>query len=173
MISRVISLLAGLCTGAGLSQFPAYAQAYLQRLGGHVDALRRVVAAFDADAAAVGLERHSALVQLARSGEIGAERAATMAATIDRYERLAADLHQLAALSPVERALHLHRFAETDIAAATLRAFEPAVPVTADALLLTGAGMILGAGVIRGLVGLLRRGSARIRRRRSRRDRLA
>ncbi|TNJ48210.1 DUF2937 family protein [Phaeobacter sp. B1627] len=171
MMSRVIPLLGGLCAGAGLSQFPAYAQAYLQRLGGHVDALRRTVAEFDADAAALGLERHSALVQLARSGEIGAQRAETMAATIDRYERLAADLHELAALAPVDRALHLRRFAETDIAAATLGAFEPALPVSADALLLMAAGGILGAGGLRGLgalLGLLRRRSARMRQRRNR-----
>ena len=74
MIARMVSLLGGAGAGVGLSQFPAYAQAYLQRLGGHVDALRRTVAEFDADAASLGLERNAALVQLAQGGDMGAAR---------------------------------------------------------------------------------------------------
>ncbi|KUP92757.1 DUF2937 family protein [Tritonibacter horizontis] len=170
MVTRLISMLGGLGAGVGLSQFPAYAQAYLQRLGGHVDALRRTVAEFDADAAALGLERQTALVQLALGGDMGARRTETMAATIDRYGRLSADLHELAAMAPVERALHLGRFADPDIAGATLAAFEPALPVSVDALLLAAVGMALGTAVIRLGLGLLRRVLARGRRRR---DRLA
>ncbi|WP_417816677.1 DUF2937 family protein [Tritonibacter scottomollicae] len=170
MITRMVSLLGGLGAGVGLSQFPAYAQAYLQRLGGHVDALRRTVAEFDADAAALGLERQAALVQLAQGGEMGAQRAETMAATIDRYARLSSDLHELAAMAPVERALHLGRFAETEIASATLSVFEPAVPVSLDAMLLAGAGALLGGGLLWAVLRGLRRVFAR---RARRHDRLA
>ena len=170
MIARMVSLLGGAGAGVGLSQFPAYAQAYLQRLGGHVDALRRTVAEFDADAAALGLERHAALVQLARGGEMGAARAETMAATIDRYGRLSSDLRELSAMAPVERALHLGRFAESEIASATLQAFEPAVPVSLDAMMLAAVGVLLGGGLIWGLMAGVRRLFARSARRR---DRLA
>jgi len=161
MITRMITLLGGLGAGAGLSQFPAYAQAYLQRLGGHVDALRRTVAEFDADAAALGLERQAALGQLAQGGEMGAQRAETMAATIARYERLSSDLHELAAMTPVERALHPGRFAEAEIAGATLSAFEPALPLSFDAALLAAGGLVLGGGVIWGLMRAIRRLVAR------------
>lgn len=170
MITRMVTLLGGAGAGLGLSQFPAYAQAYLQRLGGHVDALRRTVAEFDADAAALGLERHAALVQLAQGGEMGAARAETMAATIDRYGRLSSDLHELSAMAPVERALHLGRFAEAEIASATLNAFEPAVAVSLDALLLAAIGALLGGGLIWGMMAGGRRLLAR---RPAGRDRLA
>ncbi|MDF9303166.1 DUF2937 family protein [Tritonibacter mobilis] len=170
MITRMVTLLGGFGAGLGLSQFPAYAQAYLQRLGGHVDALRRTVAEFDADAAALGLERHAALVQLAQGGEMGAARAETMAATIDRYGRLSSDLHELSAMAPVERALHLGRFAEAEIASATLSAFEPAVAVSLDALLLAAIGALVGGGLIWGMMAGGRRLLAR---RPAGRDRLA
>ncbi|NIZ15630.1 DUF2937 family protein [Phaeobacter sp. HF9A] len=170
MITRALAILAGLCAGAGLSQFPAYAQAYLQRLGGHVDALRRVVAEFDTDAAALGLERSAALVQLARGGEMGAARAESMARTIDRYLALSADLRELSAMAPVARVLNLGRFADPEIAAATYGAFEPTLSIAPDALLLAGGGGLLAGGVVWLVLGALRRGLARGGRRR---DRLA
>ena len=155
MIARTLATLGGLGSGLCLSQFPAWAQAYLQRLGGHVDALRRVVAEFDADAAALGMERQVALLQLAQSGDLGAARAETMRETALRYEDLSADLAELSAMEPVERFLHLGRFADAEIAHATLTAFEPAMPLSADAIVLTGAGFVLGWGAIRllGFVG--------------------
>lgn len=152
---RVLSTVCGLGAGLGLSQFPAWAQAYLQRLGGHVDALRQVVAEFDADAAALGMERQAALLQLAQSGDLGAARAETMRETVLRYEGLSADLAQLSVMDPVERFLHLGRFADAEIAHATLAAFEPAMPLSTDAMVLTGVGVVIGWGAIRllGLVG--------------------
>ena len=52
---RVVSVVVGLMGGAGLAQFPEYAQQYTQRLGGALDELSRVVADFDRSAAATGL----------------------------------------------------------------------------------------------------------------------
>lgn len=149
MIARTLATLGGLGCGLGLSQFPAWAQAYLQRLGGHVDALRRVVAEFDADAAALGMERQAALLELAQGGQLGAARAATMRDTVAGYETLSDDLAQLSSMEPVERFLNLGRFADAEIADATLRSFEPAMPLSVDALALAGGGLVLGWAVVR------------------------
>ena len=65
MLVRAITLAGGLTGAAGLSQFPEFSQQYIQRLSGAVDELSRVVAEFDADAAALGLSRGEALDQLA------------------------------------------------------------------------------------------------------------
>ncbi len=41
------------------SQVPEYAQQYRQRLGGAVDELTRIIAAFDADAARLAISRET------------------------------------------------------------------------------------------------------------------
>ena len=64
MIVRAITLAGGLAVGAGTSQFPEFSQQYAQRLGCAVDALSEVVADFDTSAAAEGLSRSEALVQM-------------------------------------------------------------------------------------------------------------
>ncbi len=157
MIVRLVSSLAGVASGLGASQFPAFPQAYLQRLGGHVDALRQVVAEFDADAAALGLERSAALVQLAQGGEMGAQRAETMAATIDRYTHLSQDLRVLSGLNPVERFLHLARFSDGEIARATFGEFEPGLALSTDALMIGLSCAVGGRLLVRVLLGGTRR----------------
>jgi len=44
---RTLGILGGLALGLTLSQFPEYAQQYVQRLGGAVDELRIIVEDFD------------------------------------------------------------------------------------------------------------------------------
>ncbi|WP_372834856.1 DUF2937 family protein [Puniceibacterium confluentis] len=57
MILRAIALAAGRGGAVGLSQFPEFSQQYLQRLGGAVDGLARVIRQFDRDAAKVSFSR--------------------------------------------------------------------------------------------------------------------
>ena len=62
----LLRLAVAVCLAIALSQFPAFSDQYVQRLGGQVDALSRVAAQFDASARAAGLTRDQALAMLAR-----------------------------------------------------------------------------------------------------------
>lgn len=156
MLVRAITLAGGLTGAAGLSQFPEFSQQYIQRLGGAVDELTRVVAEFDADAAALGLSRGEALGQLAQGGSFGAERARTMEETIARQERLSTDLAALRDASPFLRASQPVRFADSEIASRTYEDFKPAVPLTVEGVVFAGAGFFAGFVVIGALLAVLR-----------------
>ncbi len=151
---RILTLTAGLAGAAGLSQFPEFSQQYLQRLGGAVDELQRVVADFDASAEGVGMTRDQALSALSE-GAFQEARQADMRRTIAREARLSADLAALRDASMAQRALQPQRFTDPEIAAAAWADFKPAVPVTLTGAGFAGTGFIVGGGVFAALLRLL------------------
>jgi hypothetical protein len=153
---RVLSLAGAFAGAAGLSQFPAFSDAYLQRLGGQDDALRAVVAAFDTSARNAGLTREEALQDLSGSGFRAAHQA-DMRATVARAERVAADLDLLRAASPIERMALPHRFRDAETLAATWADFQPALPVTQAGAVATGTGFVAGWAAVGGIVLLVGR----------------
>jgi len=155
VILRIVTLAGGLAGATGLSQFPEYSQQYLQRLGGAVDELSRVVADFDASAAAEGLSREAALAQMVGTDFVERRRD-DMARTITRHDRLSADLAALRGTSPFARAAQPQRFTDREIAARAWDDFKPAVPVTFEGLSFAGIGFLGGALILSGLIGLLR-----------------
>ncbi|GGG73181.1 hypothetical protein GCM10011415_21790 [Salipiger pallidus] len=144
MFIRTIALAAGLTGAVGLSQFPEFTQQYTQRLGGAVDELARQIAEFDADAQGLGLDRELALGQLATGGDFGAARAESMTRTIDRHDRLAADLAALEGRSAYERMTQAARFTDPEIAERTWQAYRPALPATPEGLVFAGVGFGIG-----------------------------
>lgn len=156
MFARVLTLAGGLSGAAGLSQFPEFSQQYTQRLGGAVDELRLFVEEFDADAAKVGLGREAALSELGSAGALGVARAETMRRTIDRYARLEAALVDLQNAGPFMRAYHVTHFNDRDIAEAALQEFKPAVPLTFEGAVFSGAGLVAGFVGVSILLGFLR-----------------
>ena len=156
MLIRSLTLAGGLTGAAGLSQFPEFSQQYIQRLGGAVDELTRVVQEFDADAQALGLTQGEALAQLSQGGAFGAERARTMTATIDRQVRLSADLAALRDASPFVRATQVNRFTDAEIAGRAYAAFKPAVPLTVEGLVFAGVGFVAGLALLSAVFALLR-----------------
>ena len=129
MFLRAILLVLGL-GGAGLAaQFPAYAQQYIQRLGGAVDALHQVVADFDASAAALDLTRAEALAQMQGNAFLLARRM-DMQRTFARHAKLAQDLRVLQGQGPFMQAYSGARLTDPEIARAALAAFQPALPLT-------------------------------------------
>ncbi|WP_425040637.1 DUF2937 family protein [Primorskyibacter sp. S187A] len=157
MILRSISLALGVAGAAGLSQFPEFSQQYTQRLGGAVDALEEVVADFDASAASAGLTREAALAELSGSAFL-IQRQADMTRTIERAERLSADLELLSAAGPFTRAYYAARLTDTDIARAAWAAYKPAAPLTFEGMVFAVIGFlggIAGAKGIARLMGLL------------------
>lgn len=156
MLLRTITLAGGIAGAAGLSQFPEFSQQYVQRLGGAVDELGRIVAEFDADAAGLGLSRDVALEQLAQGGAIGAARAETMASTIARHERLADDLQALSTAVPFNRANAAGRLTDREIAARACQNFRPALPLTFEGAVFGGVGLLAGMAAVGAVISLLR-----------------
>lgn len=152
---RALILAGGIAGAAGLSQFPEYSQQYSQRLGGAVDALGQVVADFDASAAAAGLSRDAALAHMTGSAFLDRRRA-DMARTFARHARLSADLSALRGAGPFMRAYHATRLTDPDIAARALADFRPALPLDFAGLAFGLVGFGLGAGLVSGLLRLLR-----------------
>ena len=138
-----LRLILGLAFAALLSQFPAFSDQYVQRLGGQVDALTRVAADFDASATEAGLTREDALRDLAGSAFRDAHQA-DMRRAFARLEHARADLALLRAASPLERMALPHRLRDTETLAATWGDFRPAVPVTSAGLAAAGIGFLLG-----------------------------
>jgi hypothetical protein len=155
VIIRAITLAGGLAVGAGASQFPEFSQQYAQRLGGAVDALGEVVADFDRSAAAEGLTRDQALVQMTGADFIERRRV-DMERTFDRHTVLSEDLKLLTDAGPFMRAYHGARFTDGDVAKAAWDAYEPAVPLNLTGAIFASFGFFAGLFSIGGLLAVLR-----------------
>lgn len=128
---------------AALSQFPAFSDQYVQRLGGQVDALTRVVQDFDASATRAGLNRQEALAELSGTAFRDAH-GQDMARAFTRLDRARADLQMLRLASPIERMALPHRLRDPETLAATWGDFSPAVPLTRAGLIAALIGFLLG-----------------------------
>lgn len=156
VFGKTLILAGGLCCAAGMSQFPEFSHQYTQRLSGAVDELRLFVEDFDTDAASLGLDRETALTQLAAGGALGTARAGSMERTIARYQRLDAALMDLRDADPFQRARHVTRLNDLEIARAAWEDFKPAVPLTLEGAAFSGVGFLGGMLSISLFFGLLR-----------------
>lgn len=138
-----LRLVVATCCAATLSQFPAFSDQYVQRLGGQVDALSRIAADFDTSAARAGMARNEALADLSGSAFRDAHQA-DMRRTFQRLDHARADLELLRLAGPLERMALPHRLRDTDTLIATWGDFRPAVPVTMSGLAAAGIGFLLG-----------------------------
>ncbi|MEP4198890.1 MAG: DUF2937 family protein [Aliishimia sp.] len=156
---RILALMAGLAGAAGFSQFPEFSQQYVQRLGGAVGALGEVVADFDTSAQAEGLSRADALAQMVGSDFV-ARRRADMERTLDRYDRLNAQLSEVQTAGPFMRAYYAGTV-DGEIARAAWDSYQPAVPLNFAGGVFGSAGFLTGwacvVAIFGGLGRLLRR----------------
>lgn len=146
------SAVAGAGGGMGLSQAPAFTQAYLQRLGGHLDEARRTLEL---------VERGVLVPELT-----DAERKQAALGFADRVAELEATYSTIAEASPLMQPILMLRHADGEIAQRAWQAFTPAVPVDAPSLIWTGAGVLVALLVYE----LVKSPAALARRRRVRPD---
>ncbi len=144
MVLRALALAGGLTGAAGLSQFPEYSQRYMQRLGGTVDELGRQVQRYEMDAQKVGLTLDDLLTRLGAEGPLGATQSRNMRVDIARLDRLRAALDALEGAGPFTRAHLSARHSDREIAARTLKAYRPALPVTFEGAVFAGSGFFAG-----------------------------
>jgi hypothetical protein len=152
----MFAMLGGLALGLCFSQFPEYAQQYEQRLGGAVDELKTIVNDFDRDATRFGLTRPQALQRYEVSpDDFLVARGTSMSATLARYGKLSVMLADLQNAGPLERAMHLGDYLDTDVGARAMQTYKPAVPVTVEGLAWGLAGWVIGYLVTYPLLGFL------------------
>jgi hypothetical protein len=119
-------------SGAALSaQGPAFAQAYLQRLGGHIDEARRTLDELSGGAAA-------------RIVADGATRERLVGAFAERVGELEASRAAIADAHPLWQPLALALHADDEIARATADVFTPAMPLDLPSLVYAAVGLGIG-----------------------------
>jgi hypothetical protein len=145
MLARPIALIVALALCFVLSQLPEFAQQYRQRLGGAVDELRRIILQFDEDSLRSGYDRAAALRVMANNTErLVRDQAWRMEDTIARYARLREQEEAFRSAGPLVRLGSFIRNFDPPLVQRTFEAYEPAVPVTSEGLILGGAGFLLG-----------------------------
>lgn len=155
MISRVLALAFGVSGAAALSQFPEFAQQYLQRLAGKVDQLEVQVAEIDASAARFSMTRAEYLDDLSQS-QTGAAAAEKAMGEIALYTRLSANISDFRAAGALARLAGFTQVADVDLAPRTLADYQPAMPLTAEGAGFGALGFAAGWGiwsVLRGVLG--------------------
>lgn len=113
----------------GFSQAPAYTQAYLQRLGGHLDEARRTLDQ---------IERNQMLEFL---GPV--DRTQALVQFNARVSDLEASYHAIADASPLMQPLVMLQHSDNEIAARAWEHFTPAIPLDPPSLIYTGIGVVL------------------------------
>jgi hypothetical protein len=147
IMTRRLALAIGLLCALLGTQWPEFSQQYRQRLGGALDELRRIVAAFDAEAASRSLTPAEGIARLKDNADpLARERGADMESDIVREARLERELAELKDAGPLDRLAVMARDFDPAIAGETLRSFEPAVPVTSESGIVGGLALIFGWG---------------------------
>jgi hypothetical protein len=140
LLDRVLCVIGAV----GLSQAPEFFQQYLQRLGGHLDEARLVLARYEAIARESGISV-AQLVELTRAqaAEPVAKLGGAIAEAQARVESLSAAETALRTASLWERPFVFLRHVDADIAGRAWEVFKPAVPVTPEGFVYAGVGMVL------------------------------
>ncbi len=145
MILRRIVFFLALALGLVASQVPEFAQQYRQRLGGAIDELNRILGEFDADAARMQMDRAAGLDRLLRNtDDFVRQRGEQIRTDAERAARLERELQAYRDAGPFWRLATLARHYEPEIARRAAENFEPAVPVTAEGLIATATGFLIG-----------------------------
>ena len=129
-----LRLILALVFASLLSQFPAFSDQYVQRLGGQVDALSRIAGEFDASANRAGLTRDAAMADLTGSAFRDTHQE-DMRSVFTRLDKAQADLDLLRNATALERMTLPQRFRDLETLTATWHDFKPALPITTSGLI--------------------------------------
>lgn len=167
MIQRRIALFIALLCSLLMTQLPEYAGQYEQRLGGAIDELRAIIAQFDRDSAAQGLNEQGGIERLRQNTDVFVQQRGDQMADISaRLARLEAVQQMLKTSGPAERLELIATHYDPGIAARALQSFQPAVPVSTEAFILGFIGFLAGGGLVHAAGYSIKQTSARLRRQR-------
>jgi hypothetical protein len=168
VFQRIADGVFAIAGAAGLSQFPEFFRQYVQRLGGRFDQAavqeERIVAA----AREHGLATQDYVQRLLGNADTVAQsEGRNVLAALTDAERLRTAYQALVGANPLERPVVWIRHLDDSVARATLDQFVPAIPLSIEAVVYAGIGMLIGLTILSGIERALR--IFRIRRRPSRR----
>jgi len=135
--AKILTLIGAAIAALGAAtsaQGPAFVQAYLQRLGGHVDEARRTLNELSGGDAA-------------RLVGDGAARDRLVGAFTERLGDLEASRSAVESASPLWRPIALALHGDREIAAAAADAFTPAMPLDGTSLIYAFVGLLVGWSV--------------------------
>jgi len=159
MFVRRLALAIGLLCGLIGTQWPEFSQQYRQRLGGALDELRRIVEAFDAEAASRSLTPAEGIARLKDNADpLARERGADIENDIAREARLERAIAEMKDAGPLDRLVVMAGDFDPVVAGETLRSFEPAVPVTSESAVVGGLALVFGWGATHLCAWPIRRG---------------
>jgi hypothetical protein len=145
MLVRRLAVAMALLFGLVGAQAPEFAQQYRQRVGGALDELERVIALFDAEAKREDLTPAQAITRLEQNSDpLARDRGRDMDETIARAGRLQAQFEAMATAGPIRRLYVLARNFDAPVARRTLDSYEPAAPLTFEALTAGGLAAFWG-----------------------------
>lgn len=127
-----------------LCQYPQFKMLYMQRLGGHVDELSRIVKAYTAAAKSVGLSLDGFVVKhLSSNAQEFRESGRIMNENVHRFNDLSAALKAVTETDPRLSIIPFLRHLDLDIARKTLKTFTPGIPFSTEGLAYALLGMVL------------------------------
>ena len=139
LLDRTITLAGGLV----LCQYPQFKVLYMQRLGGHVDELSRIVKAYTAAASSLGMSLQQFIGKHLSSGAAEfRESGRIMAENVNRFQDLSSGLTAIKEAHPHLSILAFFRHCDLAIARETLKTFTPGIPLNTEALAYGMAGMV-------------------------------
>jgi hypothetical protein len=145
VFSRRLAVAVALIAGVIGSQGPEFAEQYRQRMGGALDELKRIVAQFDAAAAREGLTTAQAVGWLEQNAEpLAREQGQNMVETIARADRLEEEFEAMRSAGPLKRIYVMAKDFDPEIARHTLDNYEPAAPLSFEAVIVAGLAAISG-----------------------------
>lgn len=162
MPRRTVNALGALAGAALFSQFPAYYDQYVQRLGGRLDQTKIEVARIDRAAEAERATRDDYIAAFETSAASPYRRhGQIMRDQLSDLRRLGAAYAALRPAQPLERPLRFARHADAEVAVATGRDFAPALPISLAGIAYAAIGLLAGL-----LTTMTTRGGVRTLRRR-------
>ena len=162
MFARRLALAVALLAGLIGSQAPEFAQQYRQRIGGALDELDRIIAAFDSEAAQEQLTPPQAIARLERNPDrLARRRGLDMAETVARANRLREQIAAMSNAGPIRRLYVTLVDFDPELAERALDAYEPAAPLTFEAMVAAGSAALCGWGATHLIAWPIRRRNRR------------
>jgi len=141
LFDRIFALVCAML----FAQIPQIIILYIQRLGGHVDELARIIRQYRSSASTSGkdlgayidLHLQSSIPEFVSSGKI-------MTDNLERYGKLSTSFDDLATSTGAEKFFSFIKGLDIDIFKSVMKDFSPGLPLNFEGVIYTGAGLITG-----------------------------
>ena len=151
MFRRLADGIFAIAGSAGMSQFPEFYQQYAQRLGGRLDqALIQEGRIVEAAARHQMTPDEYADYLATNPDPVVQTEGGVVQANLADVEKLEAAYVALTTSDALDRPFVFAQIFDPDIATATLNQFVPAVPISLEALIYAGLGMVIGLILLAG-----------------------